>query len=149
MTARDWRPKIHPLLRMVASVLNDCIRGLFTDHEDSGHWVETWRPRVTRCVTNLSKKSGQFPLDSAKVGGYTPGMKTAVSVPDEVFEEAEKLAKRLKVSRSELYAKALENYVRQHSPDAVTEAYNGLCDSEPSRDFARRAVRKSLEKVEW
>ncbi len=76
-------------------------------------------------------------------------MKTAVSVPDEVFEEAEKLAKRLKVSRSELYAKALETYVRQHSPDAVTEAYNGLCDSEPSRDFARRAVRKSLEKVEW
>jgi len=40
-------------------------------------------------------------------------MKTAISLPDDVFEEAERLASRLKVSRSELYAQALQDFVRR------------------------------------
>ncbi|MBW2720031.1 MAG: ribbon-helix-helix protein, CopG family [Deltaproteobacteria bacterium] len=43
-------------------------------------------------------------------------MKTAVSVPNEVFERAERLAKRLKVSRSELYSRALREYLAQLIP---------------------------------
>ena len=50
-------------------------------------------------------------------GGYTFGMKTAVSVPDEVFQRAERLAKRMKVSRSELYSRALREYLARHAPD--------------------------------
>ena len=49
--------------------------------------------------------------------GYTLGMKTAVSVPNEVFERAERLAKRLEVSRSELYSRALREYLSRHAPD--------------------------------
>ena len=49
-------------------------------------------------------------------------MKTAVSLPDEVFDEAEHLAKRLKISRSELYAKALAElvgYLHKHTDEII------------------------------
>jgi metal-responsive CopG/Arc/MetJ family transcriptional regulator len=45
-------------------------------------------------------------------------MKTAISIPDELFGAAETVAKRLGVSRSELYATALAAYIREHQGDA-------------------------------
>ena len=56
-------------------------------------------------------------------------MKTAVSIPDQVFKRAERLAKRLGLSRSALYGKALADYVAKRSPAAVTAALNALVDS--------------------
>lgn len=78
-------------------------------------------------------------------------MKTAVSLPDEVFETAEELADRLKVSRSELYARALKDYVRRHSPDAVTDAYDRLCSElDSSADsFVRHAARLTVKRTDW
>jgi antitoxin MazE6 len=51
-------------------------------------------------------------------------MKTAVSVPDEVFAKAERLARRMKKSRSELFSNALAEYIDRHAPDHVTETMN-------------------------
>jgi metal-responsive CopG/Arc/MetJ family transcriptional regulator len=51
-------------------------------------------------------------------------MKTAVSIPDLLFAEAERVARRLKLSRSRLYAVALESYVRAHEPSEVTKSLN-------------------------
>jgi len=77
-------------------------------------------------------------------------MKTAISVPDEIFDEGEHLAKRLKVSRSELYARALAEFVSRHAPEAVTEALDLVCDrTEADADFARRAAKKTLRRAEW
>ena len=45
-------------------------------------------------------------------------MKTAVSIPDDVFEEAERLATELKTSRSQLYSRALQEFVARHAPIA-------------------------------
>lgn len=83
--------------------------------------------------------------------GYTPGMKTAVSVPNEVFERAERLAKRLKVSRSELYSRALREYLARHSPDEVTAALNGLCEEldTGAEELVREAGRRVLESSDW
>lgn len=53
-------------------------------------------------------------------------MKTAVSVPDEVFQEAERAAKRLKLSRSELYSRALAEYLSRHTDNQVTAAINSV-----------------------
>jgi metal-responsive CopG/Arc/MetJ family transcriptional regulator len=78
-------------------------------------------------------------------------MKTAISLPDEVFEEAEHLAKHLKLSRSELYAQAVHEYVARHAPDAVTDSFNRVCaavQSKPDAAF-QRAARKILENSEW
>lgn len=51
-------------------------------------------------------------------------MKTAISVPDEVFQRAEQAAKRLKLSRSELYSRALSEYLARHTDSEVTAAIN-------------------------
>jgi metal-responsive CopG/Arc/MetJ family transcriptional regulator len=49
-------------------------------------------------------------------------MKVAVSIPDQVFEEAEQVAKRRRVSRSRVYAEALEEFVKKHRGKSVREA---------------------------
>jgi antitoxin MazE6 len=53
-------------------------------------------------------------------------MKTAISVPDSVFEAAEQLAHRLSLSRSELYAKAVEEFISAHKNQGVTEKLNEI-----------------------
>jgi metal-responsive CopG/Arc/MetJ family transcriptional regulator len=74
-------------------------------------------------------------------------MKTAVSIPDDVFEGAERLAKRNKKSRSRLFADAVREYVARHAPDEITEAMNRVCDSMgPAKDaFVSAAARRILE----
>ena len=83
--------------------------------------------------------------------GYTLGMKTAVSVPNEVFERAERLAKRLKVSRSELYSRALREYLARHSPDEVTQALDAVCGElgTEADEFVREAGRRVLRATDW
>ena len=81
--------------------------------------------------------------------GYTLGMKTAVSVPNEVFERGERLAKRLKMSRSELYSRALREYLARHAPDEVTAALNAVCDEldTGADEFVREAGRRRDERT--
>lgn len=59
-------------------------------------------------------------------------MKVAISLPDPVFAAAEQLAKKRKVSRSELYVAALTEYLAANSSDAVTARLNALYAVEPS-----------------
>lgn len=90
-------------------------------------------------------------VDSPARSGYTFGMKTAVSIPDDVFEKAERLAKRAKRSRSEVFAAALREYVARHSPDEVTDAMNRVCSElgEQHDEFVNVAGRRLLQKAEW
>ena len=62
-------------------------------------------------------------------------MKTAVSLPDPIFQEAEQLAKRLRVPRSRLYATAIASFVKQHRRKGITEALNEVyaADAEQSK----------------
>jgi len=60
-------------------------------------------------------------------------MKTAISIPDDLFVRAEQLAARLGVSRSELYVSAIREYVAAHQNDDVIERLNAIYDQEPSR----------------
>lgn len=78
-------------------------------------------------------------------------MKTAVSIPDDVFEKVERLARRTKKSRSEVYSAALREYVSRHAPDEVTEAMNRVCEliQDQPDQFLREAGRRVLEKTEW
>jgi hypothetical protein len=79
-------------------------------------------------------------------------MKTAVSLPNEVFEAAEEYARRTQKSRSELYAQAIAEYLARHVPDRVTESMNDVMDrlGRPDSDaFARSAARAALERSEW
>jgi predicted transcriptional regulator len=59
-------------------------------------------------------------------------MKTAISLPDSLFEQAEALAERLGVTRSELYARAIAEFVRVHSGEAITAAIDRVLAKAPS-----------------
>jgi metal-responsive CopG/Arc/MetJ family transcriptional regulator len=78
-------------------------------------------------------------------------MKTAVSIPDNVFKKAERLARRMKKSRSELFSNALAEYVARHAPDHVTETMDQVCaEIGPEPDpFISAASRRVLERSEW
>jgi metal-responsive CopG/Arc/MetJ family transcriptional regulator len=78
-------------------------------------------------------------------------MKTAVSVPDDVFEKVERLARRSRRSRSEVFSAALREYVARHAPDEVTESMNAVCDTvaERSDTFVAEAARRVLGESEW
>ena len=78
-------------------------------------------------------------------------MKTAISIPDKIYRDAERLSRRLKKSRSQVYTEAVTEYVARHDPDAVTEAMNRVCeamDTYSDRAFSA-AARRTLEDVEW
>jgi predicted transcriptional regulator len=78
-------------------------------------------------------------------------MKTAVSLPDDVYAEAEELVRRLKITRSELYANALREYVARHDPEAVTSALDRVyedVDAEPDPGLRAAAV-ETLKRVDW
>lgn len=60
-------------------------------------------------------------------------MKTAISVPDAVFQAAEELARKLGVSRSRLYSLALAEYVAQHSDREVTARLDAVYAEVDSR----------------
>ena len=96
-------------------------------------------------------KRGRGWLESSAHFGYTTGMKTAVSIPDPVFEEAERLAKRLNTSRSEIYARALAQFIGEHAPDRVTAALNTVVEAVGggSDAFVQQASRQVLERAEW
>lgn len=90
-------------------------------------------------------------FDGRGSSGYTWSMKTAVSIPDDVFEEAERLAVELQTSRSHLYSRALQEFVARHSPDRLTEAMNRVLDKVGGEvdGFTAKASRQVLERVEW
>ena len=78
-------------------------------------------------------------------------MKTAVSIPDDVFEDAERLATRLGTSRSQLYARALAEFVARHDDDRVTALMDqAVREAGVEADtFLQSAARQSLQRVEW
>ena len=78
-------------------------------------------------------------------------MKVALSIPDDLFESAETLSKRLGVSRSRLYATALADFLAKHRGRKVTDQLNALYSTEESRlaPPVRRLQRRSLEREAW
>ncbi len=78
-------------------------------------------------------------------------MKTAVSMPDDLFRSAEATARRLRVSRSELYARAIAEFLKARQGDAITERLNEVYSRDPAEvdPGLRRAQLKSLSKDAW
>lgn len=78
-------------------------------------------------------------------------MKTAISIPDPTFREAEALAKRLGVSRSQLYSRAVEKFIEAQRKSRVTDRLNDVYAVEPSDlDAILSAMQfASLPKEEW
>lgn len=78
-------------------------------------------------------------------------MKVALSIPDDLFASAETLGKRLRVSRSRLYATALADYVARHQSRKVTARLDAVYATEESRlgGTLRRAQARSVPRDPW
>ena len=75
-------------------------------------------------------------------------MKTAVSIPDDIFAEAEKLAATLELSRSALYAKALKEMLERIRDDAITAQINEALKVAPytTDPFVIEAARRVMKR---
>ena len=78
-------------------------------------------------------------------------MKVAVSIPDTVFEAAERVSRRLRVPRSQLYARALQAFVKQHSGGEITERLNAVYGKLSSKldDKIQAASLSVLRRERW
>ena len=83
--------------------------------------------------------------------GYTMFMKTAISIPDSLFEAAEQLAQRLGMSRSRLYSEAVERFVVDHHRRHTTDRLNAIYRDEPARvDTSLQTLQiTSLDLEDW
>lgn len=78
-------------------------------------------------------------------------MKVAVSIPDDLFESAESAGKRLRVSRSRLYATALAEFLAKHQHRKITERLNEVYSTEDSRldDRLARRQHRAVGRDPW
>ena len=82
---------------------------------------------------------------------YTSIMKTAISLPDPVFNAAEKAAQRLGMSRSALYARAITAFLVARDEDQITERLNRVYSEEPSTlpSVLAQLQYRSLPEDQW
>ena len=78
-------------------------------------------------------------------------MKTAISIQDDLYAEAEAFARRFGKTRSQLYREALAEYLLRRDPQAVTRAMDeALAQIDEPKDAWVEAVgRRMLERTEW
>ena len=80
-------------------------------------------------------------------------MKTAISIPDSLFNAAEQLAKRLGISRSELFQRAMRTFLQDNKQEGITEALNSIYENQddelgldPVLEYLQGA---SIAREEW
>jgi len=112
----------------------------------SANWWPSWAGRRARRI-ECGPEQGWYNQC------YTRLVKTAISLPDPVFKSAEQLAQRLRMSRSELYAKAVKAFLEEHRDDLITSRLNDVygpeaeCSSlDPGVAFLQH---RSLSREKW
>jgi hypothetical protein len=84
------------------------------------------------------------------VDRYNDGMKTAVSIPDDVFRLAERKAQQLKVTRSQLYATALVEYLRRELDEELTARVDAtVAEDQLDESLVAAQVRATAEEWTW
>jgi hypothetical protein len=100
---------------------------------------------------SLAQRGDVRPLERRYDLCHTRAMKTAISVPDSVFQAGERLAHRLGLSRSRLYSEAVRDYVSRHDDDEITRRLNAVYDREASEPdpLVTRVASLALPKESW
>lgn len=78
-------------------------------------------------------------------------MKTAVSIPDELFRRADAVARSLGKSRSQVYREALAEYLLRRDPQHVTASMDAVVDDVGGEvdPWVAEVARRTLERTEW
>ncbi|HOI99427.1 MAG TPA: ChpI protein [Rectinema sp.] len=74
-------------------------------------------------------------------------MKTAISLPDRLYKQAEKVAKSLGIPRSQLVAKALQEFISRHTQDHITEDLNKVYSNQQQTAFDSTIEDASIESI--
>ena len=94
----------------------------------------------TTFLQSQATESGAQLLDPWLYHGYTHDMKTAISLPDKLYDEAERTAQKMGIPRSQLFAKALEEFIRNHSSQNITERLNAVYEKVPPYESANTSL---------
>jgi metal-responsive CopG/Arc/MetJ family transcriptional regulator len=96
-------------------------------------------------------ESAHKKLDKSYTKGYTYTMKTAISINDDIYREAEMTAQELGLSRSKLYSLAIKEFIQTHKPEAVTSKLNAVYDKIDSKleDDIAQTNYDLLSNEEW
>ncbi len=82
-------------------------------------------------------------------------MKTAISLPDRLYEEAKKTAQQMGIPRSQLFAKALEEFIQRHNREQITKQLNAVYEELDSAEFSDiscvslESIRKLTKNDAW
>ena len=78
-------------------------------------------------------------------------MKTAISLPDALFEQVDALAAKMHLSRSQFYVMALERFLREHQENRTTELVNQYIDKhgQPIDHVFLQSALADMRKVDW
>ena len=93
-----------------------------------------------------------FPGEPERRFGYIGTVKTAISIPDDLLERADATAKRLRISQSELFTRALTHFLERHEREAeVTRKLNEVYGAVPAKVDERfqQAQANLIKKSEW
>jgi predicted transcriptional regulator len=102
-----------------------------------------------QCRNKESPDSGRSCTFSARgMTGYTSFMKVAISLPDDLFNQAEEEASRLHMKRSQLYARAIQEFLASQNADPVTKQLDELAD-EFGQAGGAEAGRRLIETGSW
>lgn len=116
------------------------------------HPISAWNCKNLRHLRAFHTTALQL-LGESMTSVILPIMKTAVSIPDRVFQSAEKLATRLGVSRSQLYANALASLVEKHREDLITSQLNEVYGPSDEESSLAREVgllqSRSISRAKW
>lgn len=75
---------------------------------------------------------------------YTEVVKTAISLPDELYTKATETADRMGIARSQLFARAVAEYIRTHGDDSITERIDAvLVSSNTALDSAIERMQRA------
>ena len=80
-------------------------------------------------------------------------MKTAISIPDQLFNDAEITAKQLGLARSQLYVRAIKEFIEHHNKDQITEKlnliYSGMDVEYDLTDAGVESLREATKDDSW
>jgi predicted DNA-binding protein len=86
-------------------------------HEGNPEYARSGRRVQVTCVALGGPSPSVIP-------GYTKGVKTAISLPDDTYEQATRLAAELGISRSEFFARAARSYLDELAAHSLTQQIN-------------------------
>ena len=78
-------------------------------------------------------------------------MKTAISIPDNIYKRVERTIKRMGITRSKLFTLAIEEYIENHNPSLITEKLDLLYNVESSElnSGIKQMQIQTIEKERW